>query len=136
MGPGVVGTATGLGTTGVEVAPVLDAAAALGGVPLICLRLSSADGRDRHRGLSHHSRTALDLVRSSVRVPVPADAVDLVAGLDERHQLQPVETPDVGAQLAERGLVVTTMGRGPADDPAFFAACGAAGVAAAELVRR
>ncbi len=136
MGPGVVGTATGLGTTGVEVAPVLDAAAALGGVPLICLRLSSADGRDRHRGLSHHSRTALDLVRSSVRVPVPADAVDLVAGLDERHQLQPVETPDVGAQLAERGLVVTTMGRGPAEDPAFFAACGAAGVAAAELVRR
>jgi hypothetical protein len=30
--------------------------------------------------------------------------------------------------------VVTTMGRGPAEDPGFFAACGAAATLAAGLV--
>ena len=33
MGPGVVGTGTRLGTTGIEVAPILDSVAAMGGRP-------------------------------------------------------------------------------------------------------
>ena len=41
MGPGVVGTGTRLGTTALEAAPALDAAAALGGQPVLCARVSS-----------------------------------------------------------------------------------------------
>jgi hypothetical protein len=36
--------------------------------------------------------------------------------------------------LADAGLRVTTMGRGPEDDADFFAAAGAAGVLAASLL--
>jgi hypothetical protein len=47
-----------------------------------------------------------------------------------------VEPPDTAALLAEAGLQVTTMGRGPAEDPDFFAAAGAAGRLAADLLTR
>jgi len=127
MGPGVVGTGTALGTTAVEAATVLDATTALGGRSILAVRASGADPRDRHRGASHHVRTVLDLARSRVEVPVVAGAeVD-----DERHDVRPVDVPDVAALLAERGIEVRSMGRGPADDPLFFAATAAAGVVAA-----
>ena len=71
MGPGVVGTSSPLGTSALEVAGILDAAAALGGTPIAVLRMSDGDTRPRHQGVSHHSRTALDLTRSSVLVASP-----------------------------------------------------------------
>jgi hypothetical protein len=131
MGPGVVGTGTTLGTTSLEAVGALDAAAALGGRPVACLRVSSGDARQRHRGVSHHSRTVLDLVRSPV----------LVAGHDDlgpldRHEVADVPAPDIGALLAAHGLRVTTMGRTPEEDPAFFAAAGQAGVLGAQLLTR
>jgi hypothetical protein len=113
-GPGVVGTSTALGTSALEVAPILDAATALGGRPIACVRASDGDGRTRHRNISHHTTTALDLVRAPVIVPVPAD----VAGLLERA-----------------GISVTTMGRTPSEDPMFFRTAAAAGAAAAGLLR-
>ena len=112
-GPGVVGTGTALGTSALEVAPILDAAATLGGHPILCVRASDGDGRDRHRGLSHHTATALDLTRAPVIVPVP---------------------PDVAALLDGAGISVTTMGRTPAEDPTFFRTAAAAGAAAAGMI--
>ena len=58
MGPGIVGTNTRLGFSGMEVGTILDAAHALDGVAIACLRISFADERPRHYGLSHHSATA------------------------------------------------------------------------------
>jgi hypothetical protein len=124
MGPGVVGTGTRLGTTGIEVAPILDTVAALGGTPVLCVRASSGDHRDRHRGVSHHTRTALSLSSAEPWVaPVPAEAAELHG----------VRVGDVGdgptaAELFERfDLHVTTMGRTVHEDPLFFATCIAAG---------
>lgn len=117
MGPGVVGTGTALGTTAVEAAGVLDAAAALGGRPVLCPRVSDGDERERHRGTSHHTTTVLDLVRSEVDVP----------------QRRP-DDPDAGAVLERLGLRVTTMGRGPVEDPAFFATCSATAAHAVRLL--
>ena len=131
MGPGVVGSGSPLGTTAVEVASVLDTAAALDGSPVAALRMSSGDERPRHQGLSHHARTALDLTRSRVLVPVPAGQV--VVGL-ERHDVRSVDPPDVAGLLTEAGLTVTTMGRGPTEDPLFFLAAGAAGHLAGTLL--
>lgn len=136
MGPGVVGTGTRLGTTALEVASIADTAAWLGGRPVICPRISEADARPRHHGLSHHTRTALDAVRSPVLLAVP-DRPDgsawPVDGLRSTVSTEQVRTPDVGALLAGHDLRVTTMGRGPDQEPGFFAACGAAGMLAAGL---
>jgi hypothetical protein len=130
MGPGVVGTGSTLGTTAVEVAAALDSAAALGGRPVAVLRMSGADERDRHRGVSHHSRTALDLTRSPVLVASPEEG----AFAHPRHDVRVTVPPPMADLLAAAGLAVTTMGRGPAADPLFFAAAGAAGTLAAGLL--
>ncbi len=118
IGPGVVGTGTRLGHTGLDVVGIVDAAAALGGVPVLAVRFSDADERDRHRGPSHHTMTAVELAAKQLAVPSPDDQ----------------DGPDVGGLLEAAGIQVTTMGRGPADDPAFFSWAGAAGVAAARLL--
>ena len=114
IGPGVVGTGTKLGHTGLDVVGIVDATAALGGVPILAVRFSEADARERHQGPSHHTMTAVELAARQLAMASPDD----------------VDVPDVGALLAAAGLRVTTMGRGPAEDPAFFAWAGAAGVAA------
>ncbi|MCU1369172.1 MAG: hypothetical protein JWO77_366 [Ilumatobacteraceae bacterium] len=123
MGPGIAGTASELGFTGLEVAPALDAAAWLGGRPICCLRASDADGRPRHRGISHHSRTVLDAVRSEVDVALPPG----IEPVGERHRWHPIHPGEVGALLAGAGLEVTSMGRGPSEDPLYFRAAAAAG---------
>ena len=130
MGPGVVGTSSPLGTTALEVAGVLDAAGALGGRPVAVLRMSDGDHRARHQGVSHHSRTALDLTRSPVLVASPGP------GLFEhdRHDVRVVAGPDLEELFAGLGLRVTTMGRLPAEDPLFFRASASAGTLAASLL--
>lgn len=127
MGPGVVGTGAPLGTTAVEAAAVLDAASALGGDPICCVRASEADARARHRGISHHASTVLDLTRSRVTVATVAGA-ELVR---PDHDVVVTEPVDVAALLVGREVHVTTMGRGASEDPLFFAAGAAAGVVAA-----
>jgi hypothetical protein len=128
MGPGVVGTGSELGTTAIEVAGVLDTVAALDGRGALCVRASSADPRERHQGISHHTATALRLTHSKPVVPLP----ESLAALEPSATVVP--SPDVGALLADEGLRITSMGRGPEDDPAFYAACGAAAAwAAAQL---
>jgi hypothetical protein len=144
MGPGVAGTGTRLGFSAIEVAPVLDAAASLGGRPIACLRASFADPRPRHQGLSHHSATTLGLAcRSRVTIPLPlvggpeedrlrADMAG--AGLDVRHDVVTLKPPDVLSLFDQHGLAVTSMGRPAAADPVFFACAAAAGVVASELM--
>ena len=144
MGPGIVGTNTRLGFSGMEVGPILDAAHALGGVAIACLRVSFADGRDRHVGLSHHSATALRLAaREPVLVAVPELPPDeatrlrndlVAAGIDRRHELVDVAAPDALDLFGHFGLEITSMGRPAAADPALFQAAAAAGVLAAERI--
>lgn len=125
LGPGVAGTASRLGFTGLEVASHLDTASWLGGTPVPVLRCSEADERARHRGISHHSRTVLEAVRTIVDVAHPPG----IEPTDERHRWHLVDPGDVAATLVDAGLRVRTMGRGPEEDPVAFAA----GAAAAEL---
>jgi hypothetical protein len=120
IGPGVVGTGTKLGHTGLDVVTTVDAAAALGGIPIVAVRFSDGDERERHQGPSHHTLTSVQLAARQLVVPSPDD----------------LDVPDVAALLDAAGLRVTTMGRGPTEDPGFFAWAGAAGVAAADRVRR
>jgi hypothetical protein len=142
MGPGIVGTNTRLGFSGMEVGPLLDAAVALRGVAIACLRVSFADSRPRHRGVSHHTATALRIAtRERVLVAVPKlddpalearVRTDLrSAGIDRRHDLVEVDAPDALGLLDAHALRVVSMGRPAADDPVLFQAASAAGTLAA-----
>ena len=131
-GPGVVGTGTRLGYSALEVAGIVDAAGISGGRPIVALRYSEADPRPRHQGVSHHSLTALGFAHERAVVPVPARERAFAAGAV--HKVEHVVVPDVPALLDEAGLRVTTMGRGPEEDPKFYEYAGAAAVVAARLV--
>jgi hypothetical protein len=137
IGPGVVGTGSALGHGGVALGEALNAAAAVGGRPVAALRLSFADARERHRGVSHHTLTALSVIAVSpalVAVPLlPDEQAQAVArqleeaGVWDRHER--VEAGE-GALPGLRGVEARSMGRTPAQDPAFFLAAAAAGYAA------
>lgn len=143
IGPGIPGTATPFGHSGVAQGQALNAVFALGGVPIAALRLSFADERPRHVPVSHQTLTALGVVTlARVLVPVPVleapsgDAVDAAlerAGLWERHERHSI---DAGRLPDTRGIEIRTMGRTPEDDPAFFQASAAAGILAARLAVR
>lgn len=132
-GPGVVGTGSELGFGGLEVAAVVDAASGFGARAIVAVRYSDADVRERHQGVSHHTRTALGRAHVAALVPVPrGEPAPPPHG--DLHTVVEVDVPDMGALLAAGRLSVTTMGRGPAEDPGFFRYAGAAGVAAAQLL--
>lgn len=138
MAPGVVGTATAFGTTALEMGMTLNAAAALGGRPIAVVRMSSADARGRHTGISHHAATALLRVTlTRVEVPVPAGyPAGATREISRRHDILEIDAGCVIAELergAEQGLRASHMGRGPGQDPLFFLAAGAAGMHAAAV---
>ena len=153
MGPGVVGADSELGTTALEQGEIVNATLALGGRSVAAVRVSFADQRGRHQGVSHHTLTALRLVaRELDRVAVPAladaaarrevlEALTATAGLPPGHrpvrreQLAEVEAGAAGDELARHGLRPTTMGRTYVDDPTFFQAAGAAGIVAARILQ-
>jgi hypothetical protein len=143
-GPGNLGTETTWGVSALSSGHALLAARTLDGRPVPALRVSFADERERHRGVSHHSLTILaDVCTVDVNVPVPVlddpaqrDAVwDALRSrkLEEVHHLVEVDGSPAVEELRERGLDVRTMGRGIDDDPAFFLAAGAAGVLAGRM---
>jgi len=71
-GPGIVGSGSTLGHGGIAALDTAHAALALGAPALIVARMSSADARKRHRGISHHTLTVLDLLLEPVTVALPA----------------------------------------------------------------
>jgi hypothetical protein len=141
QGPGNLGTGTRWGFSGVAAGEAVNAAAVLGGRPVASLRVSDADPRERHRGVSHHSLTAygrVALARADVVVPdlpgafgarVAADAAPLAA----RHRLVTVSTAGLAEVLAACPVGLSTMGRGLDADLAYFLAAAAAGRHAAAL---
>lgn len=139
IGPGIPGTATPFGHSGVAQGQAVNAAASLGGMPVATLRLSFADPRPRHVPLSHQTVTALTSVALAPAVlAVPAlpgplreslDCALAASGVFARH-----ERLDVDAVLPDtRGIEVRSMGRSALEDPAFFLAAAAAGTAAARI---
>ena len=128
VGPGIVGTASRYGHGGVAAASAANAAAALGGAPILAPRISGADPRERHRDVSHHTLAALELCLGPVTFAWPE-------GLAVPRPLGEVESVDVsGWREACDGLPLAHMSRGPDEDPWFFAAAYAAGVLARRLL--
>jgi len=128
-GPGIIGSETRLGHGGMAALDSAHAALALGFPTLVSPRLSEADPRERHRGVSHHTLTVLELLLGGVVIPVPpadsATAAKLTDAAGDRHQLQEVQ-PDL-AGYAASGLPSRVMGRDFVEDQLFFSAALAAG---------
>ncbi|MGE5529783.1 MAG: DUF3866 family protein [Patescibacteria group bacterium] len=143
MGPGIAGTGSRFGHTGVEQAVNADAVGILGGRAVILPRLGFADARERHRGVSHHTLTVCGTLtqrRAVLALPeLPGPEMDLVlaqlahASIHDRHDLRLVDAGETLALLEALAYPVRTMGRGPREEPSFFLAAGAAGQVAAGL---
>ena len=142
QGPGNLGTGTRWGYSGVAAGEAVNAVAVLGGRPVASLRLSFADQRERHQGISHHSRTAygrVALASADVVIPelaepqatrVAADA----ASLAERHTVVTVPVDGLAEALRACPVGLSTMGRSFDEDPEYFLAAAAAGRHAACLL--
>ena len=143
QGPGNLGTGTRWGFSGVAAGDAVNAAAALGGRPVASLRISDADPRTRHRGVSHHSLTAygrVALARADVVVPALAGEFGArvaaeAAPLGGRHNLVTVPADGLEAALRACPARLSTMGRGLDEDLAYFLAAAAAGRHAGRLLR-
>ena len=138
QGPGNLGTGTAWGFSGVAAGEAVNAANAVGARPVAVLRMSGADPRTRHRGVSHHSTTAYGRVAlSPADVVVPASCAAVVEPVRpalSRHRLVEVEDADLVEVLAPWAPLLSTMGRGLHDDPVAFVAAAAAGRHAARLL--
>jgi hypothetical protein len=122
-GPGIIGSDTEFGHGGMSALDNAHASLSLGLPTILSPRLSSGDPRERHRGLSHHTATVLELLLAPVTVAVPEGASQLL--VTERHEVKLVGV-DLDA-YASSGLPTSTMGRQLQDDPLFFEAPLAAG---------
>jgi hypothetical protein len=129
IGPGIVGTGSTFGHGGLAAADAANAAQALHGNPILALRASEGDPRERHQGVSHHARAVLELCLGDVIAPWPS-GYDAPPWVESR-----MEVDVAGWQEACAGLPLAHMGRGPQEDPLFFATAFAAGRAATGLIR-
>jgi hypothetical protein len=142
QGPGNLGTGTRFGFSGVAAGEAVNAVAVLGGRPVASLRISEADQRDRHRGISHHSMTSygrVALARADVVLPdLPGEFGDRINAqaqpLAARHALVRVSVAGLAGALRACPVPLSSMGRGLDEDLAYFLAAAAAGRHAATLV--
>jgi len=130
MGPGGMGTDSPLGFSAIEVGPVLDAVARMGGVPIATLRASAVDVRARHRGVSHHSTTALTTATSARALVAAPSGVEIPPGIRARHRVIEIAPIGIVDAMKHHGLAIESMGRPAADDPLLFECAAAAGVLA------
>jgi len=141
QGPGNLGTGTRWGFSGVTAGEAVNAAAVLRGRPVGSLRISQADQRQRHHGISHHSLTAygrVALARADIVVPeldgeFGRQLLAAAAQLAARHNLVRVSVAGLAEALRDCPVELSTMGRGLAEDLPYFLAAAAAGRHAARL---
>ncbi|MDQ0339150.1 hypothetical protein J2S00_001936 [Caldalkalibacillus uzonensis] len=143
QGPGVVGTRTIRGFSGMQLAHWIHVIATSGGVPVVIPRIQWGDQRSRHKGLSEHTRYPLlahTLAKACIPYPTQistyyedgriSDEIleEQMNQLREKHEVIPIPVYHFHRELEEALQwygTVKTMGRSYADDPSFFAAVGA-----------
>jgi hypothetical protein len=121
-GPGILGSATALGHGGIAALDNAHAALALGATTVVVPRMSSGDPRERHQGLSHHTRKVLELMLRPAIVALPPGEAPQLPG---EHEARAGEADLEGYRAS--GLPATTMGRGIDEDELFFRASLAGG---------
>jgi hypothetical protein len=124
-GPGVVGTNSTYGFGSLDVVDTMAWCARLEVPSTLALRGGLSDSRERHRGLSHHSRTVLASMPDETRVVVPETATEYLDDeFRQRHEIVVVPITKVApladatlARLDEANINLTSMGRPLSSDP-------------------
>ena len=142
MGPGVVGTGTKWGFTGIEQGDIINAVNVLKGRAIAIPRITFKDKRDRHKGLSHHTLTILEKVAlqpAEVSLPVlPKEENDYLKNqirerrLDDLHTFITIDAEKVLDYAEHLNIPFSTMGRSVEEERYYFLAAGAAGILATQ----
>lgn len=144
QGPGNVGTGTAWGFSGTSVGEAVNAVNLLGGRAVATLRVSQADRRPRHRGISHHSLTAYTKVAlTPALVPVTSEGIEpsVLRDIESDYpaltgtgRLTLVDVDGIREALESSPVPLSTMGRGLSEDYAAFAFAGAGGALAVNVL--
>jgi hypothetical protein len=143
MGPGIVGTGTKYGHTGLEQGEIVNAVNILKGIAVVIPRISFEDKRKRHYGVSHHTITSLQeiaLKKAFVVIPkMEREKLDEVisqlksCGIHRKHHIVIEDGIEGISVLKSLGIGLETMGRDFEQDSEFFLAASAAGNFASKL---
>lgn len=144
MGPGIVGSGTKYGFSGIEQGYIVDAINTLGGKSIVVPRISFRDSRNRHEGLSHHSITVLnEIIKSETNLILPKLGPDKASFIEKqladtniqsKHNITYEDGNDIKEAMDHYNIKITTMGRGYDEDQEFFTTLGAVGKGAINSV--
>lgn len=145
MGPGIAGTDTVYGFSGIEQSLIVDAVNRLQGKAVAIPRISFSDERERHYGISHHSRTTLGklcFTRASVALPkLAAQKMELLeaqlaeSGILARHDVSFWDTGPIEKLFEGEQPGFEKMGKGYNEDREYFLTCGASAFPAFEACK-
>ncbi|WP_199873055.1 DUF3866 family protein [Inediibacterium massiliense] len=134
MGPGIVGTGTKFGFTGVEQGNIIDAVNDLGGIPIAVPRMSFADQRKRHQGISHHTLTVLNTIaKTKAIVGLPKLEKEKSEYIKDqlkhttilsKHKIVYEDCEEIYSILKHSNLNMRTMGRSFEEEKEYFITCG------------
>ncbi|MDF2520801.1 MAG: hypothetical protein K0R84_1429 [Clostridia bacterium] len=138
MGPGIVGTDTKYGFSGIEQGYIIDAVNKLGGYAIQIPRISFADKRERHYGLSHHSITVLkDICCTKANIAIPTfeskEKMERISRqiienkIETQHNIYYVDFNDISEVLAAKSDYLNKMGKSYLEDKEYFICSSAAG---------
>lgn len=136
MGPGITGTNTTYGFSGLDLGFYVDLVFRMGGVCCFVPRISFADKRERHHGISHHTLTILrDIIQSPIPLILPVlqkSSTQIMLRQIQRNRISDrygicfYNGEGIRKAMKHFRLSVTSMGRSMEEDPAFFLGIGAA----------
>ncbi|WMM26478.1 DUF3866 family protein [Tissierella sp. MB52-C2] len=143
MGPGIVGSGTKYGFTGMEQGYIIDAINNLGGLAVAVPRISFKDLRERHKGISHHTITVLSqITNTKANVVLPyleeekedylKEQIDKL-NIKTRHNIIFQDGEDIQKAMEMFNLKTSSMGRTIKDDIDYFISLGAVGQYVASL---
>lgn len=133
MGPGIAGTGTKYGFSGIDQATIIDAVEKLDGKSFIIPRISFADNRPRHKGISHHTLTILSEITNkstnlvinssyeSTKLKLISEQI-LLNSIDDKHKVEYENYVRTKEDIDFYDLKVKSMGRSYDEDKEFFIA--------------
>ncbi|MDD4503559.1 MAG: DUF3866 family protein [Clostridiaceae bacterium] len=134
MGPGIAGTDTKYGFSSIEQGYIIDAVNNLKGKAIAVPRISFADSRSRHYGLSHHSRMTLGKLcctKAFIALPeLEKPKSDLIkgqledSGIVSKHELSFWNSEKVEKLLEQEESQLEKMGKSFSQDKEYFITCG------------
>lgn len=133
-GPGIVGTSTVYGFSGIDEGHTIDIVNNLNGNPFLIPRISFCDKRKSHLGISHHTITVLSKIsysKANVAFPILKKNKHRFIykqikdnNIDKKHNIFFMNDNIINF-LEKNNIKVETMGKDYIDNPEFFKAVGA-----------